>query len=256
MKDVLSLSELLAGLSRRNMPLASESALFLALQAVEHRRENPASLDLESVLLHSDGSVTLRAAKATPEPEALRSVGALLVRLVDPLSPEGERVVARLEAGTTKWTSVASELEALLVPLNRSASRRVLGRLLREVQKSAPASDATASSTADPAPSAQETVLEGATASIPPLPPPPRLGSLAQLTPRSPEEPSQSAIDTAPEGKSASGSSAPGEASDTVPEGSTLAPGAPQGASRWLPMLALVALVAALLFVWFRARGH
>lgn len=242
----VTLDALVGGLRRRGTPLASESALFVALECAEALEERELRvLDPRPIRLEDDGAVDISAcAKSADERAVLRSIGALVRVLCEPLPAIAKEFVARTDDGSIPSIAKArSELEALLVPLNRAAARRVVARLVRDVNREgasdAPAATDSATST-NPLPSASTSatataVIESTGSSVDTepdgdpiapdsatmtvadatplpskLPPPPRLGSLATL-PIGP-----SADDSSPR------ESQPAEGADrTVPDGAT-----------------------------------
>jgi hypothetical protein len=115
-------------------------------------------------------------------------------------------LVAHVHAGRIgSTTALAAELEALLVPLNRAAARRVLGRLVREHVRALGSAPASASfedaeqrpssrDVSEPVARADDTHPDGAFEAFPAIPPPPRLGSLASLATTT-----TSAVDTEPD---------------------------------------------------------
>jgi hypothetical protein len=206
----LTLEALLGGLARRGSPLASESALFLALECAEALRERPRRLHVKNVTLDAEGQFDVQAAPAADEPEALRALGALVRALHDPMTSGARAFVGRVEDGSIDGIrSAVSELEAMLVPLNRAAARRVVARLVREVTRESPqvsgersalrselGDGATVSAAPAGDPSSVDTEPEGAvqggdgatatvltdTTPLPArLPAPPRLGSFATM---------------------------------------------------------------------------
>jgi hypothetical protein len=213
----VTLDALVSALRRRGTPLASESALFVALECAEALSESAArALDPSLVRLDPEGRVDVSASPATDDERSmLRSIGALVRVLCDPLPAIAREFVLRTEDGSiASLASAQSELEALLVPLNRGAARRVIARHVREVSRegtserpiareapsasSAIDSAATTHPLGDAQPSSVDTEPEGAplpatssmnamatVADVTPLPaklpPPPRLGSLASL---------------------------------------------------------------------------
>jgi hypothetical protein len=252
----VTLDALVGGLRRRGTPLASESALFLVLECAEALREGPRSLSTDTVSVDNEGAVDVGAARASNEAEALHTLGSLVRAACDPLSATVREFAERAEDGSLGSLSMArSELEALLVPLNRAAARRVVARLVREVQREpaptsvAPAKPATDSATAtnplgpaasvdtepDGTPLASSTTSAtdshgangraravAATATVvdltplpSKLPPPPRLGSLATL-PIGPSSSSHELEDPAHQGHGEE--PAEGDATRTVPD--------------------------------------
>jgi len=204
----VTLDALAAGLRRRGTPLASESALFLALECAEAIVAAARSLDVSKIAVDPEGRVDVTGCADSSETLAVRSVGACVRALCEPLPSTVREFVRRTDDGSILTVAGAtSELEALLVPLNRAAARRVVARLVREVAKE-PSSDrvsAPAPLAADDAPvrsalaSSVDTEPDGApigatnsagaatatVADMTPLPsklpPPPRLGSLVTL---------------------------------------------------------------------------
>jgi hypothetical protein len=201
----VSLDALATGLRRRGTPLASESALFLALECAEAVAAVPRSLSAAVVTIDAEGRVDVTQCDTSSETLAVRTLGQIVSALCEPLPATVREFVRRTEDGSIlKVSSATSELEALLVPLNRGAARRVVARLVREVAKdppsdrvSAPApmptvaqSDAPSAlaSSVDTEPDGAPIASHQATATVADmtplpskLPPPPRLGSLASL---------------------------------------------------------------------------
>ncbi|MFO0557441.1 MAG: hypothetical protein U0269_05430 [Polyangiales bacterium] len=205
----VTLDALAAGLRRRGTPLASESALFLALECAEAIVAAPRSLDVSKITIDPEGRVDASVCADSSETQAIRSIGACVRALCEPLPSTVREFVRRTDDGSILTVSGAtSELEALLVPLNRAAARRVVARLVREVAKepssdrvsapapvaapeAAPVSTALASSVdtePDGAPIGATSSAGAATATVADmtplpskLPPPPRLGSLVTL---------------------------------------------------------------------------
>lgn len=216
----VTLDALVGGLRRRGTPLASESALFVALECVEAFADNELRvLDPKPIRVNADGAVDVTScASSADERAVLRSIGGLVRVLCEPLPAIAKEFVVRAEDGSLGTIAKArSELEALLVPLNRAAARRVVARLVREVNRDgvtdapeplaatdsatatnplAPtAGSATATAMVEPPTSSVDTEPDGepiandsatmtvadATPLPSKLPPPPRLGSLATL---------------------------------------------------------------------------
>ena len=204
----VTLDALVAGLRRRGTPLASESALFVALECADAITAAPRALTTARVSIDSEGRVDASGCDESSETAAVRSIGALVRALCEPVPATVREFIRRTEDGSiAKVASAANELEALLVPLNRGAARRVVSRLAREVAKDpqpeaisapAPTHAATASepsalgSSVDTEPEgnalSDASTSAGATATVADmtplpskLPPPPRLGSLTSL---------------------------------------------------------------------------
>ena len=143
---VLHVEDLLTALARKGIPLPFEMGAFLVLQATEQilarkAGEPIAKVSASTVWLTDDGEVMLGEAAPTRD-ESLASkalvelLGALLVRSA-PGVPT--MLLELVEQGPSDgaWTlgRLRDDLEAALLPLNRSATRRVLSRLLREVRR-------------------------------------------------------------------------------------------------------------------------
>jgi hypothetical protein len=179
--------------------------LFLALECAEAVAAVPRSLSAAVVTIDAEGRVDVTQCDTSSETLAVRTLGQIVSALCEPLPATVREFVRRTEDGSIlKVSSATSELEALLVPLNRGAARRVVARLVREVAKdppsdrvSAPApmptvakSDAPSAlaSSVDTEPDGAPIASHQATATVADmtplpskLPPPPRLGSLASL---------------------------------------------------------------------------
>lgn len=135
MGEAVQLDELLAAMAARGIPMQPETALFVALMAVEAMRARPAVIAPEDVTLDTDGVVQVRPeAPGTHDLGAVHeSVVALLESLLVPTPARVHELGARVRAGElTAHSAFVAELTAMLVPLNRAAATRMLGRLVRE----------------------------------------------------------------------------------------------------------------------------
>ncbi len=149
----VQLDELSEALQRRGAPLTPESAYFIALQAVEAMREGALVIDPSGVEVDADGLVHLNelCSPAGDDPEALRGVVATLTSLLTPPPTGLDELRERVEVGEVATRSaMVAELSALLVPFNRGAAQRMLGRLVREAKRpEAPAREEPASEVDD-----------------------------------------------------------------------------------------------------------
>lgn len=135
MSEAVRLDVMAAGLARRGTPLTPESALFVVLEALEALGSRPLVLSATAVRVNDEGAVSLGEG-LTPAPDetsvlegALETLEAVLV----PLPTSVTELAVRVRQGQViARASMISELAALLVPLNRKAARRMLGRLVRE----------------------------------------------------------------------------------------------------------------------------
>lgn len=136
--------ELLRTLQRRGIPLPSEIGAFITLEVCEHLLPRPARISTRDVSINEVGEV-LCASKlaAASEPDAVSALLALLGDLLVCAAPGVPNMLLDLvEHGPNEeqrsLQRLLSDLEACLLPLNRGATRRVLSRLVREVQKPGP----------------------------------------------------------------------------------------------------------------------
>ncbi|MDP3278818.1 MAG: hypothetical protein Q8Q09_26740 [Deltaproteobacteria bacterium] len=177
----VTLDVLVQGLQRRGSPLAPESALFVVLECAEVLAHGPRRLTLTDVHLDAEGNAELSHCESCSESDAIFSLAAVLRRLCDSLTPTALEFASRAEDGDiASIRSAQHELEALLVPLNRAAARRVLARLLREVARESGAGSVRPPTSPMSAPGA------------------PAASQPQELNPMS-ESPENSAVDTAPD---------------------------------------------------------
>lgn len=130
-----SLREIVLAVRFGEASLVGESVGYLVLGACDRAVSVPRTVDLDGVLVTSEGEVVLDASPATEE-EAERSLRHLLGQLLTLLRapfPNLARVAVREPCGLRH---LVSELEAALVPVNRRAARRSLSRLVREARRS------------------------------------------------------------------------------------------------------------------------
>jgi hypothetical protein len=164
MSDPMFLDELAERLSQRAMPLAPESALFIVLEAMEALGSRAMVLAPEAVQVRPDGTIGLGGAidLAHDETSVLEGVVETLEAVLDPV-PVGVTELAvkvRTSQLITRGAMIA-ELGAMLVPLNRRAARRMVGRLVREASRpaGAPATASTAPSFASTSPVGMESMM-------------------------------------------------------------------------------------------------
>lgn len=137
--EPVKLDDLAASLARRGAPLTPESATFITLECVEALQSSQRVLSADGVLVSPEGVVTLVEEALSPafdDAEVLRGAVEFLEGL---LSSPGASVMdlgERVREGTVQGrAALVAELTALLVPFNRGAARRMLGRLVREHQR-------------------------------------------------------------------------------------------------------------------------
>lgn len=134
--------ELVEKLRSRDQRLPFEIGAFVALETLERLLDEPAAVGLDDVRIGLDGTlITEVAPDSTSGPEVAKSVAALMAHLLVAAGPGVPPALLRLvEDGSSdgRWdpTRMRDELEASLVPLNRAAARRVLARIVRELDAS------------------------------------------------------------------------------------------------------------------------
>lgn len=161
----INIEQLSSALQRKGIPLPFEMGSFLVLEATEQVLVFEATEDASKglpvlasgdVWLSEQGELMVEpSGKVGSEAEAcralLRMLSELLVRSATGV-PAMLLTLAEHGPSEGQWTLIRlrDDLEASLVPLNRAAMRRVLSRLLRELQRgverpsSAPAPNARA----------------------------------------------------------------------------------------------------------------
>jgi hypothetical protein len=133
----VTLDEVFAVVVAKRVPLAPELAGYLVLEIAEHADPDGGDVDPKSVFVGEEGTVALvkpRRESATGDAET--SIRTALARLLD---ASGSQTPALSAASRRKsgggLPSLAEELEAALIPVNRAAGRRALARLAREVKR-------------------------------------------------------------------------------------------------------------------------
>ena len=143
MSDLLgkTVEDLISTMKDRRVRIPSEIGAYLALEVCEALLAGPAVVRPKDVRVAEDGAVSVFAppGSATTE-ESARSVVSLLGSLLVAAGTGVPQVLVRLlEDGPSggRWdlASLRDDLEASLVPLNRSAAQRVLARMLRDVRR-------------------------------------------------------------------------------------------------------------------------
>lgn len=130
--------ELVRALKRRRATLPAEIGTFVALETCEAMLEKgPRAVSLATVRISEEGTLSLEDAAPADEETAAHALHALLTSLLVAAGPAPAPLLMRLveegpSGGVWALAPLRDELEASLVPLNRTASRRVLSRLVRE----------------------------------------------------------------------------------------------------------------------------
>lgn len=135
MSESVQLDDLALGLSRRGAPITPESGYFIALQCLEAMRDQLRVLSPYGVEVDEAGAVQLNEmlSPAVVEVEVLDSVITTLEAVLSPLPGPALYLGARVRSGeVTTRAQMVAELSAMLVPFNRGAAQRMLGRFVRE----------------------------------------------------------------------------------------------------------------------------
>jgi hypothetical protein len=132
----VTLDEVLTVVGTKRVPLAPELAGYLVLEISEHADPN-GDLDPKSVFVSEEGTVALvKSRRGGPSGDAEASIRAVLGRLLEASGSQTPALaVASKRRNGAGLAALAAELEAALIPVNRSAGRRALARLAREVKR-------------------------------------------------------------------------------------------------------------------------
>lgn len=132
----VTLLEVVQAARARAVPLAAESAGYLALSLSERALHVPRRVELGAVELEDDGSLQLIAGEALEGAaleQTLRGVLSQLLAVASSPGPSLVRAAGRLPTGNLP--ALVAELERALVPVNRTAAKRALVRLCRETER-------------------------------------------------------------------------------------------------------------------------
>ncbi|HEY6562676.1 MAG TPA: hypothetical protein VI072_35665 [Polyangiaceae bacterium] len=134
----VTLLEVVAAAQKHAAALPGELAGYLLLATADQVAGAPRCPSMGDVVLGEDGSVRVIGGAAATDREAesrLRELFAFTLGRSAPVTVALTRVAQRPESGSVR--GLIQELEAALIPLNRSASRRALSRLCRETLRAA-----------------------------------------------------------------------------------------------------------------------
>lgn len=136
----VTLDELLRSLKERSVRMPADIGAFIALEATENIVDAPRLLTTERVALTDEGDVGVAEGAPCETAQAAQAVtellGALLVAAGTGVpSAMVQLVETPAPTGTGALEALRDQIEAALVPLNREAARRVLGRMIRESRK-------------------------------------------------------------------------------------------------------------------------
>ncbi|MDP9033907.1 MAG: hypothetical protein M3O50_03810, partial [Myxococcota bacterium] len=133
----VTLEEVFAVVASKRVPLAPELAGYLALEITERADPEGGDIDPRSVFVSEEGSVALVAPKRESHlGNAEHSIRAALARLIEASGSQTPALAAACKRKSGEGLpTLAQELEAALIPVNRAAGRRALARLAREVKR-------------------------------------------------------------------------------------------------------------------------
>lgn len=141
MSDVveISLARVIELCRERDVRLAYEIGAFVVFEACEAVLDSPRVLRAGDVWVSSAGDTRAAEGPEATSPEAAAALAELLAGVLVVAGQEVPRMLLHLvdvdRAQALQLNGYRDELEAALVPLNRSAARRVLARQLRELAR-------------------------------------------------------------------------------------------------------------------------
>jgi len=132
----VTLSEVKRAARAHRAPLAGESAGYLVLAIADQVLQAPRLVQIADVQLAEDGALRVMSARASSDEEAELSLRRALDQLLL-VASSGSAALTRASRRTAPvgLASLVRELEAALIPVNRSAARRALSRLHRETAR-------------------------------------------------------------------------------------------------------------------------
>jgi hypothetical protein len=132
----VTLDEVFAAAAVRAASLVPETSGYLVLAIGDASSRLPLSLDERALMLTTEGNVTLSRRGEVVSPRvagrALRDVLARLLAVSSGTMPGLAGAGRPREESERGVDAVIEEIEAALIPVNRAAARRALGRLARE----------------------------------------------------------------------------------------------------------------------------
>jgi len=132
----VTLSEVKRAARAHRAPLAGESAGYLVLAIADQVLKAPRLVQAEDIQLSEDGALRLTSGQASSDADAELSLRRALDQLLL-VASSGSAALTRASRRTEPLglTSLVRELEAALIPVNRSAARRALARVHRETAR-------------------------------------------------------------------------------------------------------------------------
>ncbi|MEO7034882.1 MAG: hypothetical protein ABI548_13315 [Polyangiaceae bacterium] len=132
----VTLSEVTRAAKAHRAPLAGESAGYLVLAIADQVLSAPRLVQPGEIQLSEDGALSVLSGRASSDADAelalRRALDGLLL-----VASSGSAALARASRRTSPLglSSLVRELEAALIPVNRSAAKRALARLHRETTR-------------------------------------------------------------------------------------------------------------------------
>ncbi len=133
---VIHLDVILAAVQARQVPLAAETAGYLLVDLAGVCVSEYLAIEPSAVVVSEDGVVALVSASESADPQTEASLRAILGTLLaagGSSTPALQAMVERPAEGLVG--RFVADLEAALIPLNRSAGRRAVARLAREARR-------------------------------------------------------------------------------------------------------------------------
>lgn len=133
--DSVTLEDVLAVVATKRVPMAPELAGYLVLELAEGATHGNADIDPKQVFVGEEGSVAV-VTSGTSGGDTETSLRAILAKMLEASGTQAPALTqASKQTARVGVTNFIEELEAALIPLNRSAGRRALARLAREVKR-------------------------------------------------------------------------------------------------------------------------
>ncbi len=137
-----TLNHLHWAMARGRASLTVETAAFIVLSAAEQLQSSPRAVDNAAIMLTEAGSVMLAESAPTDPASCDGQLRGLLTRLVAECGGEHPGIDAVVFGRPDSPRTLAAELRAALIPINRGAARRALQRLHRRLEAAGPPLDA------------------------------------------------------------------------------------------------------------------
>jgi hypothetical protein len=133
---VIHLDVVLEAVVARQVPLAAETAGYLLLDLASACANENLAIEPSAVVVSEEGVVAIVQASEVDEPRTEASLRALLEALLRAGGSHTPALAAAAERTSEGQRELfVAELEAALIPLNRSAGRRAVARLAREARR-------------------------------------------------------------------------------------------------------------------------